>query len=382
MSNYALVVIGYDRVPGMMRLLDSLERAYYGEEKVTLIISLDNCGNSVPEEAARAFSWSHGEKIVRTFPERQGLRTHILSCGDYLETYDAIAVFEDDLVVSPAFYDFMKQAVVIYQNHPEIAGISLYSHKINVNRNLPFVPQPDAYDNYFMQFAQSWGQVWMKEQWLAFKAWYEKHMDEPVEADNVPAFVSSWPKSSWLKYHIKYCIDQKKYFVYPYHSFTTCYSDAGVHCKESNTIYQVPMFRKPGMQYRFCEDLGEGICYDAFFERRGLADYVGVKEEELCVDFYGTKGNREKRRYWLTREQLPYKKIAGYDLCLRPQECNIIENIFGDSICLYDTQTGCVAEKDSIRKNHKTITYYYNITACWREILYYFVVRLKDRLKK
>ena len=101
MSKYAVVVVGYNRVGGMLRLLESLEKAQYGEDKLTLIISLDNCGKSGPEEAAKSFVWSHGEKIVRTFPKRQGLRKHILSCGEYLKEYDAIAVLEDDLLVSP-----------------------------------------------------------------------------------------------------------------------------------------------------------------------------------------------------------------------------------------------------------------------------------------
>ena len=111
MSNYALVVIGYNRIPGMLRLLESIEHAEYGNDQVTLIVSLDNCGDSGPEEAAKSFRWTHGEKIVRTFPERQGLRNHILSCGDFLKEYDAIAVLEDDLLVSPAYYQYMKQAV-------------------------------------------------------------------------------------------------------------------------------------------------------------------------------------------------------------------------------------------------------------------------------
>ena len=80
MSKLAAVVVGYNRILGMMRLLESLEKADYGDDELTLIISLDNCGSSKPEEAVKAFSWSHGKKIVRTFPKRQGLRKHILSC--------------------------------------------------------------------------------------------------------------------------------------------------------------------------------------------------------------------------------------------------------------------------------------------------------------
>ena len=47
-----------------------------------------------------------------------------------LEKY---AVLEDDIVVSPGYYQYMKQAVEYYKDNADIAGISLYSHKMNVN---------------------------------------------------------------------------------------------------------------------------------------------------------------------------------------------------------------------------------------------------------
>ena len=127
---------------------------------------------------------------------------------EYLNEYDAISVLEDDIIVSPGYYQYMKQAVKCYKENMDIAGISLYSHKMNVNVDLPFVPEPDGYDVFFMQFAQSWGQIWMREQWFAFREWYLTHAEEPVAANNVPGFVSGWPKTSWLKYHIKYCIEK------------------------------------------------------------------------------------------------------------------------------------------------------------------------------
>ena len=382
MSKYAVVVVGYNRVGGMLRLLESLEKAQYGEDKLTLIISLDNCGNSGPEEAAKSFVWSHGEKIVRTFPKRQGLRKHILSCGEYLKEYDAIAVLEDDLLVSPAYYQFMKQAVEFYKDRKEIAGISLYSHKMNVNVDLPFMPEPSGQDVFFMQFAQSWGQVWMKEQWQEFRHWYEEHKEEPVAGAKVPEFVSGWPKTSWLKYHIKYCIDQNKYFVYPYDSMTTCFSDAGEHSKETNTVYQVPMAGSPKKTYCFGNLESDSVKYDAFFERQGLEEALGVSEAELCTDLYGAKGNREGKRYWLSREEKNYQIVKSYDLCMRPQECNILHGIMGNSIFLYNTAVETVNQISIKNKNYLTVDYYYNLNARWKLLFDYFVMRIKHKLEK
>lgn len=382
MSKYALVVVGFNRIPGMLRLLRSLERADYGKDEVTLIISLDQSGSSAPEEAANAFVWSHGRKIVRTFRERQGLRKHILSCGDYLREYDAIAVFEDDLLVSPAFYQYMKQAVEHYKANPQIAGISLYNHKVNVNADLPFIPEPDENDVYFMQFAQSWGQIWLKEQWFEFRRWYDAHGDEPLENDKIPEFVSNWPETSWLKYHIKYCVAKDKYFVYPYDALTTCFSDAGEHCKENNTVYQIPMIRKSGRVYQLCEKISDGVCYDAFFERKNLGDILGVSEEELCTDLYGLKKNREGRRYWLTREKKTYKVLMSFGLCMRPHECNVSYGVEGREIYLYDTLKIEKATMKRQDESYKTVNYYYNLNVKWKILWGYFTGKVKRKLGK
>lgn len=382
MSKLAAVVVGYNRIPGMMRLLESLEKADYGDDELTLIISLDNCGSSKPEEAAKAFRWSHGKKIVRTFPERQGLRKHILSCGEFLNEYDAIAILEDDIIVSPGFYQYMKQAVEYYKDNSDIAGISLYSHKMNVNVDLPFIPEPDAYDVFFMQFAQSWGQIWLKEQWFAFRDWYYANSKNEIASNNIPEFVSNWPETSWLKYHIKYCVDENKFFVYPYQAFSTCFSESGEHCKETNTVYQIPLTRKAAKEYRFCKQVKDGVCYDAFFERIGLESCLGVEKQELCTDIYGTKGNKENKRYWLTRDNLNYQILKSFDLCMRPQECNVIYGIAGNTVFLYDTFTEAAGSAHIKNRNYLTVSYYYNLNAKWKLLRDYFVTKIKRKLEK
>ena len=122
--------------------------------------------------------WPFGNKIIKTYPKRMGLRNHILTCGDYVEGYDGIAVFEDDIFVAPTFYSFMKQAVEFYKDDDNVAGISLYSHMWSEYNKRPFVAEKKEYDNYFLQYAQSWGQVWMPKQWKEFKEWYKNNSGE------------------------------------------------------------------------------------------------------------------------------------------------------------------------------------------------------------
>ncbi|MBX9969234.1 glycosyltransferase family 2 protein [Priestia aryabhattai] len=335
----AIVAIGYNRVNSISRLLDSLKRADYGSDHVTLIISIDNSGSSNVEDYANKFQWDYGEKIIKTYQQRQGLRKHILQCGNFLKDFDAIAVFEDDVLVAPGFYSFMKQAVKFYSNDHRIAGISLYSHMWNVNANYNFIPEPSSSDVFFLQFAQSWGQVWLKDQWIDFMKWYEKNSEGLQPSDDIPSYVTAWPESSWLKYHIKYCIVKNKYFVYPYNSLTTCFADVGEHNRFKNTLFQVPISNNVQKNFKFDELGNNSICYDAFFERQNIGSWLGIPNEELCVDIYGTKSvpsNKKIIAYMASIQNLEFRVLNSFALDMKPHEMNLLHRIEGKAIHLYD----------------------------------------------
>ena len=100
-----IVAVGYNRPHCMKRLLESIGNAEYEIDDVTLIISIDESNKSdLVQKVAEDFDWKHGEKIIRRFPERQGLKKHIIQCGDLSEKYGAVIILEDDLYVSPGFY--------------------------------------------------------------------------------------------------------------------------------------------------------------------------------------------------------------------------------------------------------------------------------------
>ena len=91
MEDIAILVVGYNRPDSIEQLLQSLMRADYGKDQVDLVISLDK-GQRQQDivSVAEAFDWIHGEKVLRVFSERQGLRNHIIQCGDLTEKYDAV----------------------------------------------------------------------------------------------------------------------------------------------------------------------------------------------------------------------------------------------------------------------------------------------------
>src|SRR4030043_1928352 len=122
----AIVVVAYNRPRSLERLLSSLRNA----KKISnaeLIISIDNKEpeNIIIKNIADAFEWPYGDKKVIYQEKRLGLKQHVLQCGDLSQKYGSIIMLEDDLMVSPYFYDFAKKALEFYDGDDKIGGVSL-----------------------------------------------------------------------------------------------------------------------------------------------------------------------------------------------------------------------------------------------------------------
>lgn len=337
MKSFAIVLVCYNRLSGIQRLLKSLEKVDYEDRNdIHLIFSIDNSGNDLIIRFAESYHWPYGEKHIRAFTERQGLKKHVLKCGEYTKDYDIVAVLEDDIYVSDSFYNYAYQSAEYYWDVNDVAGISLYSFQKNwLDWLIRFEPQKTVYDSYFLKVAMSWGQVWIKHKWEHFIEWY-KDNEEFTVSESIPSYLNMWPESSWLKYHDRYCIEANKYFVYPYVSISTNFSDAGEHALFGVTDHQVElMYGKK--EYNFPSLDNNAVTYDEYMNREKLGQYLGVQDHELTVDFYGTKNPNLWNKYLLSTDYHNYKIVNQYALALRPIELSVMEGIDGDGIYLYDT---------------------------------------------
>lgn len=352
-----IVVIAYNRVKSISRLLKSLKNASYFGDTVDLVISIDynKKYNEHILNVAQSFNWLHGEKKIVNHKKNLGLKKHVLSCGEFLEEFDNICVLEDDIYVSPNFYNYTKQAVNFYLNSPKIAGISLYSHQFNYIKDKLFIPLQNGYDAYFMQQAQSWGQVWGKKSWKEFVNWLNK---KEINIKDFPIEIYNWPNTSWLKLQMQFLVEEDKYFVYPYISLSTNFSDDGTHAF-SSTKYQVELLYFKNNIYNFPVFSNETLKYDVFFENILLKNFVEEMinaKTQVTIDLYQAKQNH--KRYLLTTEKLNFKIINKFGLKLRPHELNIFLDLRGDGIYLYDTK---FLEKNLFLEKNNLLLYYNKI---------------------
>lgn len=336
--NPAIVVVGYNRPDTLMRLLQSVGNATYHDSDIDLIISLDKADNEEDVvKVANDFDWRYGKKTIRRFPERQGLRKHVIQCGDLTEAYGAVIILEDDLLVAPDYYEYVKAALDYYENEECITGIALYSHEWNGYARKNFVPMADQYDTYLGQYSITWGQCWNYKWWSQFKTWYLVHEGKLAENPKIPMNINHWSDKSWGKYFVNYIVEKDKYYVVPRISRSTNCSDIGEHVRIADNVHQVRLMTGLVESYHFAP-VKMAQKYDIYFENINIKNIFDEEVKKgLAVDLAGYGRIEEGKRYLLSTLELPYERIKSYGLQLRPYEMNVIQNVPGNCIHLYDT---------------------------------------------
>lgn len=80
--------------------------------------------------------------------------------------------------------------------------------------------------------------------------------------------------------------------------------------------------------------------YDIYFENINIKDIFDEEVKySLVIDLAGYGRIEEGKRYLLSTLVLPYEIVKSYGLQLRPYEMNVIQNVPGDCIRLYDTSS-------------------------------------------
>lgn len=366
-----LVVIAYNRDRALARLLASLNNAYY-EHDVNLVISIDKSNNRKTIEVAENFVWLHGKKELILHKKNMGLRNHVMYCGELTEKYGTICVFEDDLYVSKNYFIYSEQVVNRYSNEEKIAGFSLYCHPLSIESGLSFSPIENDSDVFALQYAMSWGQIWTRGQWEHFYKWYLENQNISFQDQRFPSHLSKWPDSSWLKYFISYCIVTNKFFIYPYNSLTTNFSDIGTHSKIQNLDFQVKLEESISKQRTYVlPRFKEMYKYDSFFE------FIPDHEELSGIEFdlYGCKKIFNKNHV-ISCQNLNFEIIKSFGLNLKPHEMNILHEIEGDYFKLYDLSK--IKQKKLVDKDRrvKQLKYYYGELK-WHDLL----IMLKEKIK-
>lgn len=367
----AIVIIAYNRAAALTRLLQSVKNGdYSGYGSIRLIISIDKGDNADVIEAAESFIWEHGEKTILKRNRNMGLKAHVLACSEMAVEYGGAIVLEDDLYVARDYYRFAVHAMAYSETDDRIAGVSLYNHLMNVHAREPFEALNDGFDNWYFQFASSWGQAYTAKQWLGFSEWMKQNDNTPFP-NSVPYNVSSWDDRSWLKYFIRYVVETNKFFLYPRVSRTTNFSEEGTHRAGQAADFQVSLMYDHSREYSFITLDESFSVYDAYFENIHIREQFRDVYPEMITDLYGKKPIPDKG-FFLSSKVLPYKIVCSFGRLFRPIEANIIHEIPGDAFRIYDIEHPAKAvrsdEADKLLYNYRAFKSKYGLQIIWKRI--------------
>ncbi|MBT3250772.1 MAG: hypothetical protein HN729_11020 [Candidatus Marinimicrobia bacterium] len=331
--NPAIVVVAYNRVESLRRLLNSISGARYPSQDIPLVISLDGGATAEVVNLASDFQWKYGNKEILTRDNNLGLKEHIYACGDLSSRYGSVIILEDDLLLSPAFYYYAIGSLAYFSDDPIVAGISLYSYRITENGFLPFHAHDDGGDNYFMQVPSSWGEIWTDKQWANFMDWVSE--SNSINDDMLPGYVSQWPETSWKKVFFRYLISTNKYFVYPSRAYSTNFGDPGEHTDRKG-LFQVLLSNKSD-NFNFKQLSESESVYDAWFEMDTdclKAKVPALQDYDFTVDLNNSKSLSHLNTNFILSAKKSNNPILSYGMEMTPMIANIIHDISGENICL------------------------------------------------
>jgi len=116
-------VFAFDRPESTARLLETLESSNYDgySQSIPLVVHVDGPqapGNSKAHDIivmlAREIPWTHGPKILNIKQQNMGLKASWLSAWTSPQPDDLMIAFEDDVVPSPLYFQWMLKLLKKY----------------------------------------------------------------------------------------------------------------------------------------------------------------------------------------------------------------------------------------------------------------------------
>jgi hypothetical protein len=241
-------IVAYNRPEALTRLLDSLLKADYANDKIILQIAVDHPVPSPLEDdvvawnqvkrIANEFSWPYGEKQVIFHDHNIGIIGQWMG-GWKPERDNEICLFlEDDIEVSALFYTWLRRAVQHFyvnrsQFDPNLLGISIQQQHLMlgetyVQRYGSRTPRDLLGRNehlYKYQLPAVFGTAFFPQQWRVLLNWLEeKQLDKingksPISKACVPTLVSNtwWlanPYKAWRQWFNRFTFEKGFYTLY------------------------------------------------------------------------------------------------------------------------------------------------------------------------
>ena len=259
-----LIVLTMDRDKPLKRLLDSLTRANYGEDHVDLDIWIDIANDKPLDEAvlqvATTLEWKYGTKIVHKRKTNAGLyQQWIYTWNITEETTEFAVILEDDLEVSPAFYQWLRLARAAYAQDSDVGAFTLQRSTLRPRqiKGIASGPLNISAEHHVFKYKLlgTWGFAPQSDQWVEFRKWFEEKKAKKEKPYVDGLMTTNWYKKQevngfapnmWSQWWIKF-VEEKGYYTVTGHlpdgtTLAANWRESGLHYSKRRPSADFPVY--------------------------------------------------------------------------------------------------------------------------------------------
>jgi hypothetical protein len=198
-------------------------RILFPIENSSRLIELRRLHNRVVS-VARAWHWPYGDVRIHARDKWVGLRRQWLEADDSGNPSGSL-ILEDDLEVSPLFFQWWRDAIAAYGGRPDVAGVTLQRAQLVLKGGVYDMPEVDSaqYPLFLYKLVGTWGFAPVPAVWARFLRWYggTGGADAAVGVDGLHS--SIWletdiargkAQSMWMQHFVKFCDEEGLYIVH------------------------------------------------------------------------------------------------------------------------------------------------------------------------
>ncbi|KAH7287966.1 hypothetical protein KP509_31G005300 [Ceratopteris richardii] len=266
--SFVVKLLTYDRLHSLIRCLDSLAAADYGDNEVKLHVFIDHFPNQdhstsfkppmlaqqveskLKESHAildyvHKFKWAHGAKEIHYRTQNAGLQGQWLEAWWPVTDHEFAFMVEDDMCLSPLYFKYLKKIIQTYYYDPSnydpiVYGISLQRPRFVPGKHGNKLQVDDATRLFLYQLVGTWGQLLFPKPWREFRLWYDIHKSSNLKPVLEGMVTTGWYNRSgeriWTPWFIKFAYVKGYFNLYTHfsseNSLSASYRDKGVNTKK------------------------------------------------------------------------------------------------------------------------------------------------------
>lgn len=195
--DFRIIVLACNRPDALRMLLDSLDTLHLDGATSAVDIWIDRnkhgVVNNLTVDVARSFTWKGGASRVHIWPRHVGIYgqwidtwcpapyTNVDTTGAHGAPQELALMLEEDIVVSPMAWRWLKAAEKTFGHRLDVAGYSLQSEGVLTARgSRTKLHTKPTHHSHAYRVLGTWGFAPHAARWAEFRQWYYRVINEGI----------------------------------------------------------------------------------------------------------------------------------------------------------------------------------------------------------